>query len=191
MSGSRIQGVSPKEYKGVKYRSTLEADTAKVLDLMGIPFEYETRKFTLLEGFHCPFQKNKVIAITYKPDFIIGNILIECKGFETPEWKNKKKYLFKYLMEKEPNLFFHQIKDCGKQLLEALDTHWISLGYAIQVTSKGTKRKPPETRLFDSLAQAMEQLNLKGKALGSIKRSLTGEKEFVYGYNWKIVKLSI
>lgn len=33
----RIQGTKPKTYNGVHYRSTLEADTAETLDLLGIP----------------------------------------------------------------------------------------------------------------------------------------------------------
>lgn len=61
----RIQNVHPKEYNGVKYRSTLEADTAKVLSALNIPFLYEDRKITLLEGFNCPYEETKVRAITY------------------------------------------------------------------------------------------------------------------------------
>ena len=70
----RIQGTTPKEYNGVHYRSTLEADTAKTLDSLGIQFSYESRRITLLEGFRCCYQKEKVRAIHYTPDFIDGNI---------------------------------------------------------------------------------------------------------------------
>lgn len=191
MTKTRIQGVSPKVYNGVHYRSTLEADTAKVLDLMGLPFEYETRKITLLEGFHCPHQKDKVRPITYTPDFIIGNIIIECKGFETPEWKIKKKYIFKYLMDNEPQTHFYETHNCGKQLIDALDNHWSELGYAIQVTSEPKRKKPSETRMFKSVAQAMEELSLKGRLVSYILKSMTGIKKYVYGYDWKIIKLKL
>ena len=191
MTGTRIQGVSPKVYNGVHYRSTLEANTAKVLDLIGVPFEYETKKFTLLEGFRCPYQKEKVRAITYTPDFIVGNIIIECKGFETPEWKNKKKYIFKYLMEKEPQMYFYETHNCGRQLIEALDNHWTELGYAIQVASKPKKKAPLTLRMFNSIEEAMEELHLKGKLISHILKSMTGEKEYVYNYNWKIVKIKL
>ena len=185
---TRIQGVTEKVYNGVKYRSTLEADTAEMLDKLGIPFRYEEVKYTLLEGFRTPFQKDKVRSIHYTPDFFIGDtILIECKGFETPEWKQKKKYIFKYLMEKEPNVVFHQTSDCKKSLLEALDVHFSYLGLAVQVTSKGTRKEPPQTIIFDSVKQAMEELNLVGKPLGSVLRSLTGDTPYVYGYNWKLI----
>ena len=73
---SRIQGVQDKWYKGVHYRSTLEADTAETLDLLGLPIRYEERTITLLEGFRCPFKKIKIKPITYKPDFWVGNIIL-------------------------------------------------------------------------------------------------------------------
>lgn len=187
----RIQGVQPKEYKGIQYKSTLEAETAKTLDKLGLPINYEARKIVLLEGFRCPYQKNKVIGITYKPDFMVGDIIIECKGFETPEWRNKKKYIFKYLMENEPTTPFYQTHNSRKDVLLALDNHWSYLGLAVQVTSKGSPKKPSTTQLFDSVANAMEDLNLKGKNLGPILSSMMGDKEYAYNYNWKLVKLKL
>ena len=187
----RIQGVCPKEYKGVQYKSTLEAETAETLDKLGLPINYEARKIVLLEGFRCPYQKNKVIGITYKPDFLVGDIIIECKGFETPEWRNKKKYIFKYLMENEPGTPFYQTHNSRKDVLLALDNHWSYLGFAVQVTSKGSSKESSVTLMFDSVAQAMEELHLKGKNIGPILRSLMGEKEWVYGYNWKLKKITL
>lgn len=192
MSEQRIQNVSPKEYNGIKYRSTLEAETAKSLDALGISFTYEQRKITLLEGFKCPYQDKKVIHITYTPDFEIGSsIIIECKGFETPEWKLKKKLVYKYLMENEPGVCFYQIHNAKKQLLEALDANWTYLGFALEVKSKPSKKKPLMVKRYNSLKEAMHDLGLAGKSLGSIFKSLSGEKEFIYGYNWKLVKLTL
>ena len=186
----RIQGTTPKEYNGVHYRSTLEADTAKNLTLLGIPFSYESRRITLLEGFRCNYQKDKVRAIHYTPDFIIGNIIIECKGFQTPEWKQKKKYVFKYLMENEPNTFFYQTHDSGKDILLALDRHWPFLGFQVKVTSKPTKKVPSVIQFFNSINEAIEALTLKEKAIGSLMKSFIGKTEWVYGYNWKLVKIT-
>lgn len=182
-----IVGVTPKEYNGRKYRSSLEAHTAKVLDKMGIPWEYEVKKITLQEGFYCQYQKKKVIAINYTPDFVIGSILLETKGYETPDWLIKKKLLYKYLTEHEPDTIFYMVKN-DKQLLQALDKHWDYLGFAVQVISKGTKKHPSETRLYSSIQEAMDDLDLKGKSITSILRSLTGKQEWVYNYNWKLVK---
>lgn len=184
----RIQGVHPKEYKGVMYKSTLEAETAETLDKLGLPINYEARKITLLEGFRCPFQKDKVRGITYKPDFTVGNIIIECKGFETPEWKSKKKYIFKYLMENEPDTPFYQTHNSLKDVLLALDGHWSALGYAIQVTSKTS---PPVTRMFESVAQAMDTLGLGGKNLTPVLRVMMGDREYAYNYNFKLIKLKL
>ena len=178
------------DYGGKHFRSTLEAQTAKALDELGIPYQYEERKIELMEGFKSPFQKDKVRSITYTPDFIIGPIILECKGFETPEWKIKKKLVFKWLQENEPDAIFHQIHDARKSLLQMLDSHFSYLGYAIEVSSKPTKKVSSETKVYDSIAEAMEDLKLKGKNIGPILNSLTGKKEWVYNYNWKLIKLS-
>lgn len=182
------------EYKGVKYRSQLEVKTAEVLDALHIPFEYESRKLILQEGFRCPYQKDKVRALTYTPDFIIGPIMLECKGFETPEWKIKKKLLFKYLSENEPDVIFHQIHDAGKHLLEALDAHLTYLGLCIEVSPKPKSRSLNSdsiTMKYDSISEAMQNLGLKGKPIGAILRSLTGKAQYVYGYSWKLIKLTL
>ncbi len=187
-----IVGVEPKEYNGRKYRSTLEANTAKTLDEMGIPWEYETKKITLQDGFYCQYQKDKVREINYIPDFIIGPVMLETKGFETPDWKIKKKLLYKYLKENEPEAIFYMVKN-NRQLLEALDNHWTYLGFCIEVTPqpKGKKNMTPQKERYESVNQAMQELNLKGKPLTPILRSLTGKKEFIYGYNWKLVKIKL
>lgn len=188
----RIQNVHPKEYKGVKYRSTLEAETAETLDCMGIPIRYEERRFTIFEGFRCSFAKIKIKPITYKPDFWVGDIILECKGFETPEWMIKKKLIFKYLMESEPDVIYYQIKNCRKDLIQALDSHWTYLGYAVRVTSKRKKKKEENfSKLYDSVKDAMADLGIKSRAIGTIVRSLTGKTEYVFGYNWKLEKLKV
>lgn len=180
------------EYKGVKYRSQLEVKTAEVLDALHIPFEYESRKLILQEGFRCPYQKDKVRALTYTPDFIIGPIMLECKGFETPEWKIKKKLLFKYLSENEPDVIFHQIHDAGKHLLEALDSHLTYLGLCIEVSPKPKSRASVSNSVkYDSIKEAMQDLGLKGKPIGAILRSLTGKAQYVYGYSWKLAKIKL
>lgn len=188
----RIQNVHEKWYKGIKYKSTLEAETAEALDKMGLPIRYEERKLTLIEGFRCLYQKDKVKAITYKPDFWVGNIIIECKGFETPEWKIKKKLVFKYLMEQEPEVIFYQVHNSRKELLKALDNHWAELGCAIHVTSKRDKKnRECVSKLYDSVQEALADLGMPNKSLGMIMRSLTGKTEYVFGYKWQVKKLKI
>lgn len=188
--GSRIQNLHPREYNGVHYRSTLEMDTAKVLTLLNIPFEYEQQRFLLLEGLKCSYQKDAVRPVHYTPDFIIDNsIIIECKGFETPEWKLKKKLVFRYLIDKRPDFIFYQTKNAKGSLLSCLDNHWKQLGYGIRCISKPTRKFSSLTYNFDSISQAMEKLGLEGKSTGSIVKALTGEKAYVYGYQWILRKL--
>ena len=185
----RIQNVHAQEYNGRKYRSTLEARTAEVLDALGIPYAYEERKIELQEGFRSPFQKERVRSITYIPDFIIGPIILECKGFETPEWKIKKKLVFKWLQDNEPDAFFYQVHDARKQLLQVLDNHLECLNKAVEVTSKPTKKQESVTRHYSSIEEAFEELGLKGKPVGAILKSLTAkEDKWVYGYKWKLIK---
>lgn len=188
----RIQNVHEKWYKGVKYKSTLEADTAEALDKMGLPIRYEERVLTVFEGFRCDYQKDKVRAVEYTPDFWVGNIILECKGFETPEWKLKRKLVFKYLKDNEPEVIFYQTHDARKSLIKALDPHWNYLGYAIRVTSnKMNKNGHAFTHLYDSIAIAKVNLGLEKKPIGPIVRSLMGIQEYVFGYNWKLEKLNI
>jgi len=180
------------EYKGVKYRSQLEVKTAQVLDKLNISFSYEPRKLILQDGFRCPYQKDKLRAITYTPDFTIGPIMLECKGFETPEWKIKKKLLFKYLTENEPDIIFYQVHDAGRHLLEALDPHLTYLGLCVEVSPKPKSRSSVSKPVkYDSVREAMEELKLKGKPIGAILRSLTGKTQYVYGYNWKLIKIKL
>jgi len=189
----RIQNVDHHEeiaYNGRKLRSRLELETAKTLDSLGIPYQYEERKIVLQEGFRCPYQKEKIRDLTYTPDFIIGPIMLECKGFETPEWKIKKKLVFKWLMENEPDTIFYQIHDARKSLLELLDRHWSYLGYCIKVTTKPTKKKPSESKLFDSVAQAIDELNIHCH-LGAVMSCLTGKRVYVSGYKFELVKITL
>jgi hypothetical protein len=190
----RIQNVDHHEeivYNGRKIRSTLELKTAETLDRLGIPYLYEERKITLIDKFRCPYQKDMVRALTYTPDFIIGPIMLECKGFETPEWKLKKKLVFKWLMENEPDTIFYQVHDYNRQLLQVLDRHWSFLGYAIRVTTKPSKRKPAESKLYDSIEEALDDINLPGMPLGAVMSSLTGKREYVRGYKFELEKLTL
>ena len=189
----RIQNIDHREvieYNGKKFRSSLEVQTAKVLDALGIPYLYEERKIILQDKFRSPHQKEMVRALSYTPDFIIGPIMLECKGFETPEWKIKKKILFKWLLDNEPDTIFYQVHDAKKSLLEVLDKHWSLLGYAIRVTSKPTRKVPSESKLYDSVAQAHEELGV-FSPFGAVLSSLTGKRDYVGGYNYKLEKLAL
>lgn len=64
---------------GQFFRSTWEANYARILNLRGIPWEYEPRKF-------------KLGKTTYTPDFRVGkNEYIEIKGWVSPQWERKRR----------------------------------------------------------------------------------------------------
>lgn len=86
---------------GIEMKSSLEVYCGNALKDAGIEYGYETEKFMLLEGFEpsnrvFTRQSNgkagtykertgtKVRAITYRPDFIGADFIIETKGYNRP-----------------------------------------------------------------------------------------------------------
>lgn len=185
-----IVGVEPTVYNGFKYKSKLEAETAETLDKMGISWEYESKTYTLQEGFYCQWQKRKVMEISYTPDFVIGPVMIETKGWKTPDFKIKEKMFYKYLKENEPDAIYYIVKS-QKELLEALDRHWDYLGFYVEVTPKPQKNKPTQSYRFSSIAEALSAIHHESKSYATILRSLTGKVQYVFGYNFKLVKLKL
>jgi len=63
----------PTEFNGQLYRSRLEADTARLLTLLRIPFEYEAKSYLLPSGVH------------YWPDFTLygGVQVLEVRGYQS------------------------------------------------------------------------------------------------------------
>ena len=83
-------------YNGIKFASGLEVYMYKALKEASIVAEYEPTSYTLMEGFdysgdayeRCSNGKGayknrgckKILPITYKPDFVGRDFIIECKG---------------------------------------------------------------------------------------------------------------
>ena len=59
-----------------------------------------------------------------------------------------------------------------------------------QSTKEGAS-KSDSSVLYDSVEQAMNELNLTGKPKGTILSSLVGKRDFVYNYNWDLVKITL
>lgn len=91
----KIRNATPNELDGIKFRSKLETYTYKKLKEANINAEYESHKYELLPAF--VFHGEKVRAITYLPDFVGNNFIIECKGFPNDAFPIKEK-LFKHLL---------------------------------------------------------------------------------------------
>lgn len=89
----KIKNAQPNIYDNIKFRSKLETYTYKKLKEAQINAEYEQHRFELLPAF--TFLGKKIRPITYLPDFVGNNFIIECKGFSNDTWPIREK-LFKY-----------------------------------------------------------------------------------------------
>lgn len=92
----------------INFRSHLELYCYECLKSAKIPFGYETNTYILQEGFEYDSlersgkvmrSKKKLRPITYTPDFIGQNFIIETKGKRTKDFDIKWK-LFKYYLYK-------------------------------------------------------------------------------------------
>lgn len=103
----RVKNATPNIVDGIKFRSKLESYTYKKLKEANIYAEYEQHRYELLPAFD--FSGKKIRAITYLPDFVGYDFIIECKGFPNEAWPLREK-LFKYYMNRFlPNHRFYLV----------------------------------------------------------------------------------
>lgn len=147
MSNKKILNATPTEYNGVKYRSVLEADCAKVFDEYGIDVQYEPFKLTILPSF--TYHGESLKSITYTPDFVGEEFIVECKGFPNDNWHDKRKWIMDYLLKNKPNLRFYeihtvtQLKTLIKSLKTGLQEEWrpvVGFGDLYEVSNLGNVR---------------------------------------------------
>lgn len=143
MDNKKIKNATKKEYNGIQFKSLLEVMVYKTLLQKGFEPHYEASKYPIWKGFKpeipcykpnkqgiLELQNNKIIDITYTPDFIFMApddktvIIMEIKGFQNDTYPLKEKMFRGYLENllhtyKQPTIFF-QIKN-KSQLLEAID----------------------------------------------------------------------
>lgn len=173
MSKPRIQNVKPTEYNNISFRSKLEYLTAVIFDKLGIRYLYEPYSIELLESFH--FRGNFYRKIEYKPDFIIGgNIIIECKGFETPEWKIKRKLLLHHIYTLGGQLYFHEMHT-RKELFDILDSYHKTFGTRINCSNG---------KSYSTLNEMLSDLGLEKKST-SVISSILGNGKKVNGYTFE------
>lgn len=94
---------------GIKYRSGLEVYMATLLKENNLSFEYEAHTYTIFEGF--TYAGVKVRPITYTPDFVLENHIIECKGWANDVWPIKLKLFKRHLVDTNNNSYFHMPKN--------------------------------------------------------------------------------
>ena len=100
-SEGRVKNATKVNKYGLHFRSKLECYTYEAFMKDGIPVEYEPKHFTLLNKIE--FNKEKIRAITYLPDFIgsykNNKFVVECKGMITESFPLRWK-LFKYYLKR-------------------------------------------------------------------------------------------
>lgn len=139
MENKKIRNASPREYKGITFKSNLEVLIFKTLDQAGFSPQYELIKYHIWEGFKpsIPFyikdkktkslklDSTKIIDITYTPDIVFSYkgylVLIEVKpDFCNDVYPYKRKIFRKYLEDNIKNAIFVQV-GTKKNLLEFIN----------------------------------------------------------------------
>lgn len=95
----KVRNATPTEYDGIKFRSKLEMYTYKKLREARINADYEQHRFELLPAF-VALSGKKYRAMTYLPDFVGKDFIIECKGYGNDAWPLRKK-LFEYALVRD------------------------------------------------------------------------------------------
>lgn len=103
----KVRNATPNEYNGIKFRSKLETYTYKKLKEANIIADYEMHRYELLPAF--TFHGNKVRAITYLPDFVGKDFIIECKGFPNDAFPLKEKLFKRLLVDISPNCMYYVV----------------------------------------------------------------------------------
>lgn len=74
----KVRNATPLVYENIKFRSKLEVYCYKKLKENNINAEYESTQYVLLDSFK--YNGENIRKMTYKPDFVGTNFIIECKG---------------------------------------------------------------------------------------------------------------
>ena len=96
-SKGRVKNATAVDAYGLHFRSKLELYTYEALKNAGISAKYEPKHFTLLPKFE--YMGEKIRPITYLPDFIGKDFVIECKGLMGDSFPLRFK-LFKHYLKK-------------------------------------------------------------------------------------------
>lgn len=114
----KVKNAQPNIYDGIRFRSKLETYTYKKLKEAKIPAEYESTHFELIPKFE--YNGEKVRAMTYLPDFIGKDFIIECKGLIGDSFPLRWK-IFKYtLMKSNSNYKLYLVRN-QKQVEAMID----------------------------------------------------------------------
>ena len=94
-TNKKVRNATPTEYDGIKFRSKLEVYTYKKLRESNIYTKYEQNRYEIIPAF--TFMGKKIRAMTYLPDFVGEDYILECKGYPNDAWPLREK-IFKYYL---------------------------------------------------------------------------------------------
>lgn len=106
-STGKVRNATPNEYDGIKFRSKLETYTYKKLKEANITADYEMHRYELLPAF--TFNDKKYRPMTYLPDFVGKDFIIECKGYPNETWPLREKLFRYYLYSNKLDIDFYVV----------------------------------------------------------------------------------
>lgn len=133
----KIKNARETTFNGITFKSKLEESFYKTLLQAGFSVNYESLKFTIIDGFTptVPFYNrsksrvfrkdmSKVRAITYTPDFTFTYngilFIIEAKGIENDVFPLKRKLFRRFLESMEMPCMYFEVHT-KKELLQVID----------------------------------------------------------------------
>ena len=136
-AGQKTIQSKKKEIDGIKFDSTLESFMYCLLRDNNIANEYEGEKFTLIEGFDFPVDSyertatkpminrgnNKQRAITYTPDFVSKDFIIEVKGRANETFPMRWKLFKRWITLNRPTVVLYKPQsqpDCREVIEDIL-----------------------------------------------------------------------
>jgi len=105
----RVRNATKITENGIKFDSKLEHYLYHKLKEYSIPFEYNQNVYEVLPAFK--YHDEKFRSITYKPDFVNENWVIECKGFPNESWPLRKKLFLWHLHNTTPHKKFYTVRN--------------------------------------------------------------------------------
>lgn len=106
-ANKKVKNARKVYYDETWFRSKLEYYVYRRLKELGINFEYEKNRFTLIHPFE--YQGEKVRPMTYKPDFVGKTFIIEAKGNATDAWKVRVKLVKRRFAKDYPHYKYYQV----------------------------------------------------------------------------------
>lgn len=91
----KVKNATPIEIDGIQFKSKLEGYVYTELKRNKLKAEYEPIKFELMPSFQ--FKSKKLRCMTYTPDFVGDNFIIEAKGRPNDVFPYKWKWFMYYL----------------------------------------------------------------------------------------------